>query len=161
MNAWIHDLIIVLQEYDTTDCGFAYSTADQVSYCPVQEPPIWPALLQLPEDQYTGAVSDSNATAEAGLNTSSASMLYTGRDKRTADNLMAAILARNQSIGTPCFGAHTSMPDMSRADMRVPTWFASMCHLIQCGGSLHTGTCTVTVLIPPVCISTLRKSVCA
>ena len=100
MNAWTHDDTIVLQEYDATDCGFAYSTADQVSYCPVQEPPIWPALLQLPEDQYTGAISDSNAAAGGVLNTSSASMLYTGRDKRTADNLMAAILARNQSIGT-------------------------------------------------------------
>ncbi|KAL3149658.1 hypothetical protein ABBQ38_013490 [Trebouxia sp. C0009 RCD-2024] len=98
-----------LQEYDTADCGFAYSTANQVSYCPVQEPPIWPALLQLPEDQYTGTVVASDATAGGVLNISSASMLYTGKDRRTADTLMAAILARNQSIGDTALALRQSM----------------------------------------------------
>lgn len=65
----------------------------------MQEPPIWPALLQLPEDQHTGAV-ESDAAAGGILNINSASMLYTGKDRRTADVLMAAILARNQSIST-------------------------------------------------------------
>lgn len=82
----------------------------------MQEPPVWPALLQLPEDQYTGSVNEGDATAGDTLNISSAAMLYTGKDRRTADMLMAAILARNQSIGISClcFGAHMMMLDMSK-----------------------------------------------
>ena len=146
-------MVYVLQEHDTSECGFAYSTADQVSYCPVQNPPTWPALLQLPEDQYTGsAPAEGNATSgraapgpqsvgsgdaptqgnsmtqaapaqggtyagngpaqgsasaadsptqesETGFNSSNAPLLYTGNDRRTADALMAALFARNQSLG--------------------------------------------------------------
>lgn len=88
-----------LQEHDTTQCGFAYSTADQVAYCPVQEPPIWPALLQLPEDQYSGDVLNTSSNAGDNMNMSSAPLLYTGADRATADTLMAALFARNQSLG--------------------------------------------------------------
>lgn len=97
------DAVDCPQEYDTTECGFAYSTADQVSYCSVQEPPTWPALLQLPEDQYTGKAIKGNATAADAFNISSTPLLYTGNDRRTADALMAAIFARNQSIGKLSF----------------------------------------------------------
>lgn len=70
-----------------------------MSYCSVQEPPTWPALLQLPEDQYTGEAAEGSATAAGAFNISSAPLLYTGNDRRTADALMAAIFARNQSVG--------------------------------------------------------------
>ncbi len=88
-----------MQEHDTTQCGFAYSTADQVAYCPVEEPPIWPALLQLPEDQYTGGALQANASTGDALNITSAPMLYTGNDRASADALMAALFAREQSLG--------------------------------------------------------------
>lgn len=40
-----------------------------------------------------------SATAADTFNISSAPLLYTGNDRRTADALMAAIFARNQSLG--------------------------------------------------------------
>ena len=93
-------LFLVVQAFDDTHCGFAYSTADQVAYCPVEQPPTWPALLQLPEDQYTGLPNSSPDAADAnGLNVSSASLLYTGQDRATADALMNALFARNQTLG--------------------------------------------------------------
>lgn len=88
-----------MQAHDDTQCGFAYSTADQVAYCPVAQPPVWPALLQLPEDQYTGdALPTPNASGDA-LNISSAPLLYTGDDRATADALMTALFAREESLG--------------------------------------------------------------
>lgn len=38
-----------LQSYNDSECGFLYSTADQVGFCPVAEPPLWPALLDVPQ----------------------------------------------------------------------------------------------------------------
>ena len=37
------------QSYNDSECGFLYSTADQVGFCPVAEPPLWPALLDVPQ----------------------------------------------------------------------------------------------------------------
>ena len=88
-----------MQVHDDTQCGFAYSTADQVAYCPVAEPPVWPALLQLPEDQYTGDAPQTPDASGDALNTSSAPLLYTGDDRATADALMTALFAREESLG--------------------------------------------------------------
>ena len=91
------------QEHDNSQCGPAYSTADQVAYCAVEQPQTWPALLQLPEDAYTGTAAEVVDPAN-GLNTSSAPLLYTGNDRATADALMAALFARQQSLGEPSLG---------------------------------------------------------
>lgn len=88
-----------VQAHDDTQCGFAYSTADQVAYCSVMEPPIWPALLQLPEDQYAGDAPQALNASENALNISSAPLLYTGNDRATADALMSALFAREQPVG--------------------------------------------------------------
>lgn len=37
------------QAYNDTECGLLYSTADQVGFCGVAEPPLWPALLDVPQ----------------------------------------------------------------------------------------------------------------
>ncbi len=63
------------------------------------EPPIWPALLQLPEDQYDGDAPQALNASGTALNISSASLLYTGNDRATADALMSALFARQQSLG--------------------------------------------------------------
>ena len=91
--------MVSVQAHDDTQCGFAYSTADQVAYCPVMEPPTWPALLQLPEDQYTGDAPQALNASGTALNTSSAPLLYTGNDRATADALMSALFARQQFVG--------------------------------------------------------------
>ena len=88
-----------VQAHDDTQCGFAYSTADQVAYCPVMEPPIWPALLQLPENEYAGDAPQALNASGTALNISSAPLLYTGNDRATADALMGALFAREQSLG--------------------------------------------------------------
>ena len=69
-----------------------------MAYCGVEEPQTWPALLQLPEDQYTGTATHINASGN-GLVISSAPLLYTGNDRRIADNLMAALFSRQESLG--------------------------------------------------------------
>ncbi len=63
------------------------------------EPPIWPALLQLPEDQYIGDAPQAVNASGSALNISSAPLLYTGNDRATADALMSALFAREQSVG--------------------------------------------------------------
>jgi hypothetical protein len=34
------------QVHNDSECGYLYSTAEQVAFCPVKEPPLWPPLLQ-------------------------------------------------------------------------------------------------------------------
>ncbi|DBA88861.1 TPA: hypothetical protein ACH3X2_000106 [Trebouxia sp. C0005] len=94
--------------HDDTQCGFAYSTADQVAYCSVMEPPIWPALLQLPEDQYAGDAPQALNASENALNISSAPLLYTGNDRATADALMSALFAREQPVGSTAVAMYQS-----------------------------------------------------
>lgn len=64
----------------------------------MEEPQTWPALLQLPENQYTGTATHINAAGN-GLVMSSAPLLYTGDNRGIADNLMAALFSRQQSLG--------------------------------------------------------------
>lgn len=49
-----------LQAYNDTECGLLYSTADQVGFCGVAEPPLWPALLDVPQ---VGGCSDEGTRA--------------------------------------------------------------------------------------------------
>lgn len=87
----------VWQARDSTQCGPSYSTANQVAYCAVEEPQTWPALLQLPEDQYAGTAVQINGSN--GLNISTAPLLYTGSNRAIADDLMTALFARGASLG--------------------------------------------------------------
>ena len=107
-----------MQAHDDTQCGFAYSTADQVAYCPVMEPPIWPALLQLPEDQYAGDAPQALNASGTALNISSAPLLYTGNDRATADALMSALFAREHSLGETV----TSWNYCKRQQMHAADW---------------------------------------
>ena len=74
----------------------------------MEQPQTWPALLQLPEDANTGPVAEAVDPAN-GLNISTAPLLYTGDDRPTADALMAALFARQQSLGEPSFGICSAM----------------------------------------------------
>lgn len=40
-------LFLALQAYNESECGYLYSTAEQVGFCPMREPPLWPALVQV------------------------------------------------------------------------------------------------------------------
>lgn len=46
--------------YDDNDCGYLSSTADQVGYCAVPQPPLWPALLSVPAPPAAGAAASGN-----------------------------------------------------------------------------------------------------
>ena len=82
------------------------------------EPPIWPALLQLPEDQYAGDAPQALNASGTALNTSSAPLLYTGNDRATADALMSALFAREQSLGATV----TSWNYCKRQQMHAADW---------------------------------------
>lgn len=100
------------QAYDDTQCGFLYSTADQVGFCAVAEPPLWPALLDVPQAQYRppkapdvlpSQLPAPGATAPPPADP--APMLYTGEDPERARRLMAAMWARGESISDAVRGA--------------------------------------------------------
>ncbi|DBA85812.1 TPA: hypothetical protein ACH3X1_005364 [Trebouxia sp. C0004] len=85
------------------------------------EPPIWPALLQLPKDQYAGDAPQALNASGNPLNISSAPLLYTGNDRATADALMSALFAREQSLGATAAAVYQS----SGANSSQSTSFAS------------------------------------
>lgn len=40
------------KRYDDSDCGLEYSTYEQAAFCPVNQPPTWPGVLQIPQERY-------------------------------------------------------------------------------------------------------------
>jgi hypothetical protein len=96
------------QSYNDSECGFLYSTADQVGFCPVAEPPLWPALLDVPQEQYRGSKAPDllpNEIPTRGIPPSDAPMLFTGGDSQAAERLMGAMWARQQPITDAVSGA--------------------------------------------------------
>lgn len=69
-------------EYDQETCGLMYSTAEQAPFCEVTQPPLWPAVLQVPPG--TG---------------SEARILYTGDDMEIAGSLMEQLLVTGEEVG--------------------------------------------------------------
>ena len=79
-------------------CGIEYSTETQASFCAIEQPPRWPALLQLPAPPYR-AVQQPNTDFEDGLPTASCrdtrscpvTFLYTGSNRSFAEGLLSRI----------------------------------------------------------------------
>ncbi|PRW44292.1 ABC transporter A family member 7-like isoform A [Chlorella sorokiniana] len=97
------------QSYNDSECGFLYSTADQVGFCPVAEPPLWPALLDVPQEQYRGSKAPDllpNEIPTRGIPPSDAPMLFTGGDSQAAERLMGAMWARQQPITDAVMAAY-------------------------------------------------------
>ncbi|KAL2613896.1 hypothetical protein R1flu_025588 [Riccia fluitans] len=72
-------------------CGLPYTTEPtQTQFCPVEHPPEWPALMQVPNPR-RGQFSDSNFPE----NSRGGVILYTGDNSQTASDL-ANLLIRNK-----------------------------------------------------------------
>lgn len=67
-------------------CGIQYSTVDQVGTCPMQNPPEWPPLLQIPAPQYRAVTNDSCRRTGS----CPATILFTGNNQSLGE-----ILVRN------------------------------------------------------------------
>lgn len=76
-----------------TKCGVEYSTESQASFCAIDQPPMWPAFLQIPAPSYR-SVQQSNSD-QNGLPPSSCradgtcpvTFLYTGSNRSFAEGL--------------------------------------------------------------------------
>ncbi|PKI78008.1 hypothetical protein CRG98_001628 [Punica granatum] len=88
-------------------CGIQYSTVDQVGTCPIESPPKWPPLMQVPAPQYRAVRSDSvpfmdlpdDSCRTAG--SCPATMLFTGSNQSLgeilAGNMFPSSFALNSS----------------------------------------------------------------
>ena len=78
-----------VQAYDHSKCGVEYSTADQVPFCAVDSPPVWPALMQAPAIGLRGPASPTvvpSGLLDPGLPSTDSPLLFTGTlRKATAD----------------------------------------------------------------------------
>ncbi|KAK9803177.1 hypothetical protein WJX72_009746 [[Myrmecia] bisecta] len=106
-------------EHDTSRCGLVYSTADQVPYCSVDNPPLWPALLQVPMGRHRDPSTNGSYTAalpgpNGGLNSSATPLLYTGQDRATADALMAGLLARDAPVSAALLQTYQAASEQGR-----------------------------------------------
>ncbi|KAL4858934.1 ABC transporter A family member 5 [Chlorella vulgaris] len=99
------------QAYNDSVCGFLYSTAEQVAYCPVEEPPLWPALMEVPRVEHRGPKVPAvmpEALPSPGIPPSDAPMLFTGDDPAAAQQLMQAMWGRGQSITDAVLAAYVA-----------------------------------------------------
>lgn len=65
-------------------CGIQYSTVDQVGTCPMQNPPEWPPLLQIPAPQYRAVTNDSCRRTGS----CPATILFTGNNQSLGEILV-------------------------------------------------------------------------
>lgn len=87
--------------YNDTECGYLFSTADQVGFCEVIEPATWPPLLQVPKQEYRDLKYPEvqpeyipNQNVDPGV----APLLFTGQNPEYAQRLMNSLWARGMSI---------------------------------------------------------------
>ena len=70
--------------HDTQTCGFLYSTVNQVSFCDIKQPPLWPAVLQVPKH----LVGDH------------ATFLYTGSEYLSSKTIMDHLLIPEEHVSS-------------------------------------------------------------
>lgn len=98
--------------HDDTQCGFEYSTYSQAGFCEVKEPPVWPALLQVPLEKYRNPKLESDASflsnsvnasangkpvrtlARGSNETYPVTMFYRGENRTLAERLTKGTLTR-------------------------------------------------------------------
>ncbi|EFN55401.1 hypothetical protein CHLNCDRAFT_23609, partial [Chlorella variabilis] len=108
--------------YNDSECGFLFSTTDQAGFCAVEEPPLWPALLEVPQEQHRGPkaanVMPAALPTPPSIPPTDAPMLYTGADPAEAQRLMEAMWGRAASISDAVLAAYSAAQAQGEA---VPT----------------------------------------
>ncbi|KAG8475743.1 hypothetical protein CXB51_032538 [Gossypium anomalum] len=96
------------------ECGIEYSTVDQVSTCPIPDPPAWPALLQVPGPQYRAVRSDSNMAADFPnescriTGTCPAISFFTGNNQTFSQILTQTMFSTSLNINSSDFTSSVS-----------------------------------------------------
>lgn len=75
-------------------CGIQYSTVDQVGTCPMQNPPEWPPLLQIPAPQYRAVINDSCRRTGS----CPATILFTGNNQSLGEILVRNMVPNSSTL---------------------------------------------------------------
>lgn len=75
-------------------CGIQYSTVDQVGTCPMQNPPEWPPLLQIPAPQYRAVTNDSCRRTGS----CPATILFTGNNQSLGEILVQNMVPNSSTL---------------------------------------------------------------
>lgn len=75
-------------------CGIQYSTIDQVGTCPMQNPPEWPPLLQIPAPQYRAVINDSCRRTGS----CPATILFTGNNQSLGEILVRNMVPNSSTL---------------------------------------------------------------
>ncbi|KAL3716505.1 hypothetical protein ACJRO7_008151 [Eucalyptus globulus] len=75
-------------------CGIQYSTIDQVGTCPMQNPPEWPPLLQIPAPQYRAVINDSCRRTGS----CPATILFTGNNQSLGEILVQNMVPNSSTL---------------------------------------------------------------
>lgn len=96
--------------YNDTECGYLFSTADQVGFCEVKQPPLWPALLQVPRYQYRSPkypeIDPQGIPPPSALPLDALGMLYTGNNPEIASKMMDSMWSRGITITDAAMAAY-------------------------------------------------------
>jgi ABC-type multidrug transport system ATPase subunit len=162
--------------YNDTECGYLFSTADQVGFCEVQQPPLWPALLQIPRRQFRTPkypdIDPQGIPPPKNLPLDATPMLYTGDDKEIASKLMDSMWKRGQTITEAAQAAYLRA---QATGQNIPTStegsnIASEKDFVEAAGSLTRGLyefglvmgtssfTSVTMLMEPAFVATSSGS---
>ncbi len=113
--------------FDENNCGYLYSTVDQVPFCEVRQPPLWPAVLQVPE----------NEPGEHGI------FLYTGSEYSTSKSVMDQLLVPEEYVSSKVAESYVKSIVLeeleSYADNEDEDHFSSEMEFIDATGALTRG----------------------
>lgn len=163
--------------YNDTYCGYLFSTADQVGFCEVKQPPLWPALVQIPRQAYRSAkypeIDPGGIPPPPILPPDATNTMYTGQNMDVAAQLMNSMWSRAQTITDAAVNAYLRA---QATGQQVPSstensTIASESDFIEAAGSLTRGLyefglvmgtssfTSVSMLMEPAFVATSSGSV--
>ena len=75
---------------DEEQCGYLHSTVDQANFCEVKQPPLWPAIVQVPQEVF-------RASTETG-ESKPVRLMFTGENVTQASDIMSHFFSDRDSI---------------------------------------------------------------
>lgn len=136
--------------HNDSKCGYLYSNADQVGFCEVKQPPLWPALLQIPTEENRGtkfpeiepdAIPAADIYAES-IGQHSAPWLFTGENLAETQSMMDSLWSRDASITEAAMTAYIEAQAAGDLDLASSTdrySIASESDFVDAAGALSRG----------------------
>jgi len=79
-------------DQDSEQCGYLHSTVDQATFCEVKQPPLWPAIVQIPQEVFRASTeTDVSGDLKARL-------MFTGENVTQASDIMNHFFFNRDSI---------------------------------------------------------------